>query len=198
MVAKPAPGASWCCPHERPRRRLVLLGGLGLLLRGVLDQPLAGIAVILDPAEQDRFVQEAKRCAMAGLFTGRQDTFWLVHYCRHELIWGGSPTVAILTRDAGYHSGGWWKNPDYERCWHLSLSFAEGFTRARGDSLARLLLGEEVRFAWIEPPLDPRVGAWHYRVFCDPGWIPLKPRGEVYSRFMPAEWRSFSEQWVTD
>ena len=151
--------------------------------------------MMLDPAEQDRFVAEARRCAMVGLFTGRPETLWMTQYCRHELIWGGSPAIAIFTRDTGYHSGGWWKNPDYERCWHLSCSFAEGFTRTRGDSLARLVLGpDDVKLAWIEPPLDPAIGAWHYRVFCDLGWQALKPRGEVYSRFMPKEWRSFSEQ----
>ena len=29
----------------------------------------------------------------------------------------------IFTRDTGHHSSGWLKNPDYERCWHLSLSY---------------------------------------------------------------------------
>lgn len=31
--------------------------------------------------------------------------------------------MTILTRDIGYHSSGWWKNPDFERCLHLSISF---------------------------------------------------------------------------
>lgn len=37
-------------------------------------------------------------------------------------------TRLMFTRDVGMHSSGWWKNPDYERCWHLSLSFCEPST----------------------------------------------------------------------
>jgi hypothetical protein len=39
------------------------------------------------------------------------------HYHRPTLC------AIIFTRESGYHSGGWWKNPDYERCFHLSLRF---------------------------------------------------------------------------
>lgn len=45
-----------------------------------------------------------------------------------------SGTKLIFTRDAGMHSSGWWKNPDYERCWHLSLSFVSPLT---GDVLPK-------------------------------------------------------------
>lgn len=34
-------------------------------------------------------------------------------------------TIIKFTRDQGCHSTGWWKNPDYERCFHLSLSFRD-------------------------------------------------------------------------
>lgn len=152
---------------------------------------------LLDPQQQDRFVADAKRCAMAGLFDGTARTKWLLRYCRHEFDWMGSPTTMILTRDTGHHTGGWWKNPDYERCWHMSCSFLDGFTRRRGDALARLIFGDEVRLTWIEGPWSKEgreIGVWHYRLFCDPAWVPIMPRGEVYSRFMPADWRSFSEQ----
>ena len=33
-------------------------------------------------------------------------------------------TRIMFTRDTGHHTSGWLKNPDYERCWHLSLSKA--------------------------------------------------------------------------
>lgn len=155
------------------------------------------IQSLLDPAEQARLVAEARRCAMAGFFDGTPRTQWLMRYCRHDFDWMGSPAIMILTRDAGYHSSGWWKNPEYERCWHLSCSFAEGFTTKRGDALARLFFGDDVRLTWIEPPATPEgaaLGVWHYRLFCDEGWQPIKPTGEVYSRRMPAGWMSFSER----
>lgn len=134
---------------------------------------------------------------MAGIFDGTAATQWLINYCRHEFDWLGSPATMVLTRDAGYHTGGWWKNPDYERCWHLSCSFRDGFTRRRGDALARTFFLDDVRWTWLEGPHSKRgreTGVWHYRLFCDPFWRPLKPSGEVYSRFMPADWKSFSEQ----
>jgi hypothetical protein len=32
------------------------------------------------------------------------------------------------------------------------------------------------------------------RLFCDAGWQPIKPRGEVYSRHLTEKgWRTFSE-----
>lgn len=152
---------------------------------------------MIDLVEQERFVHTARRCAMAGLFDGTAAKAWLVRYCRHEILWMDSPATVIFTRDTGCHSSGWWKNPDYERCWHLSCAFAEGFTRRRGDALARLFFGDAARLTWIEPPYTPegkQRGVWHYRLFCDAGWQPIKPVGEVYSRRMPVEWLSFSEQ----
>ena len=134
---------------------------------------------------------------MAGLFDGTAETAWLIQYCRHEIRWHGSDASVVLTRDAGHHSSGWFKNPDYERCWHLSCSFRDGFTRARGDSLARLVFGDDVRKCWIEPPYSKegrQMEVWHYRLFCDAAWQPIVPRGEVYSRLMAEGWQSFSEQ----
>lgn len=39
-------------------------------------------------------------------------------------------TRLFFTRDGGMHSSGWFKNPDYERCYHLSLSFRDPETGA--------------------------------------------------------------------
>src|SRR5688572_22289291 len=45
-----------------------------------------------------------------------------------------SGAILLFTRDEGMHESGWWKNPDYERCYHLSLSFRDpktGLQRSR-------------------------------------------------------------------
>ena len=129
----------------------------------------------------------------------------------------------IFSRDVGHHSGGWWKNPDYERCRHLSIAaLPEDFVdqalrQMRKDRLAdradfetpafkRLLLesffGAAARFAWAEPPKYAHgiaQNTWHYRVFCDEHWVPLLPRGEVYSRELTeAGWKSTSELYAAE
>lgn len=116
----------------------------------------------------------------------------------------GTGTRLIFTWDEGMHSSGWWKNPDYERCWHLSLSFREpetGTTLPKDAKLTEKWLdafyGENCRYLWAEPPYSEsgkQVEVWHYRIFCDPSWTPIVPRGEVYSReFTEAGWLSFSD-----
>lgn len=129
----------------------------------------------------------------------------------------------IFTRDVGHHSGGWWKNPDYERCRHLSIatlpeSFVEQALRQMGKerladrsdfetpAFKRLLLeaffGAAARYAWSEPPRYAQgiaQNTWHYRVFCDERWAPLLPRGEVYSRELTeAGWKSTSELYAAE
>lgn len=110
----------------------------------------------------------------------------------------------IYTRDAGHHEGGWWKNPDYERCVHLSISFCVNptdeplpFDKRQARKIAQAFFGDDVAKAWVEPPCTPEgiaSGVHHYRVFCDMLWMPLLPRGEVYDkRDTPADWKSFSE-----
>jgi hypothetical protein len=113
-------------------------------------------------------------------------------------------TKLILTRDAGMHSSGWWKNPDYERCWHLSLSFFDPISGQSAPKDTRLtdkwidaFYGENRRYLWSEPPFSEdgrRLGVWHYRVFCDAAWQPIIPRGEVYGRELTeAGWQSYSD-----
>lgn len=115
-----------------------------------------------------------------------------------------SGTVLILTRESGYHSSGWWKNPDYERCYHLSLSFFDpetgDQTRPFDRPLALLWLitffGDNRRLLWEEPSTGEinRIDVHHYRLFCNPAWEPIKPRGEVYTRqFTERGWLSFSD-----
>ena len=115
-----------------------------------------------------------------------------------------SGTVLIFTRESGYHSSGWWRNPDYERCWHLSLSFRDAesseylpFSQNLAQEWIDLFFGDDKRLLWIEPPAYPegkKAGVWHYRLFCDEGWQPIKPRGEVYSRDLTeAGYKTWSE-----
>lgn len=113
-------------------------------------------------------------------------------------------TLLIFTRDSGMHSSGWWKNPDYERCWHLSLSFHDPITGENApkdpkltDEWLEAFYGDDCRYVWAEPPYSEdgkKAAVWHYRVFCDPSWAPILPRGEVYSKeFTEKGWMSFSE-----
>lgn len=155
----------------------------------------------------DALVPFAKARAQRGLYDGKVGprTQRLTDLCRHQLTFGLSlSTTVIFTRDVGHHSGGWWKNPDFERCYHLSLSFYDlmtgvnaGHRKDRSEQIAHAFYGDDVRMCWIEGPYSPEGktnDVWHYRVFCDPAWQAIKPRGEVYDRtFTEIGWKSFSE-----
>lgn len=58
----------------------------------------------------------------------------------------------IFTKETGYHSSGWWKNPDFERCYHLSISFKEG----RNESILKKILisvfGNNLKNLLVEAP----------------------------------------------
>jgi hypothetical protein len=118
-------------------------------------------------------------------------------------------TALIYTRDTGHHASGWLRNPDYERCLHLSLSPAppllwtpDTLVEAELDrDLQRMwceaFFQENLRLVWAESPkseMGRRVGVWHWRLFCDEHWQPILPRGEVYSsEFTELGWKSASE-----
>jgi len=115
-------------------------------------------------------------------------------------------TQAILTRDTGYHTSGWWKNPDYERCIHLSLCFRDIETGEPKEKDKKLtaqwidaIFGDNNRLLWCEPPyseIGKKRDVWHYRLFCaDEGFRhPILPRGEVYSKeFTESGWLSYSD-----
>lgn len=177
----------------------------------------------------DSVVARIRLNALYGVSTGRAHVLSMeaayMRRCTHFHWQTG--TMILFTRDTGHHTGGWLKNPDFERCFHLSLSFREpyperpaselanvarlaGLMTAAGthippahyddrlaESWARAVLGEDVRFAWVESAKSREgivLGVRHYRVFCDLGWRPIMPRGEVYSRELTARgWRSFSD-----
>lgn len=146
----------------------------------------------------------ARQRAMLRPYDGREDMA-LMRHCAH--LYAINPRVSaslIYTRDVGHHLNGWWKNPDYERCMHLSISFCENptdkpvpFMRPEAEKIARAFFGADVAKLWVEPPVSDKGiarGVHHYRLFCDAAWTPILPHGEVYSREnTPPGWQSFSE-----
>ena len=158
-------------------------------------------------ASLDDLVPYAKRRAMRAFYTGEANArnLAVIASCGHLLALSPIESCRLIfTRDMGHHMGGWWKNPDYERCWHLSISFCVNPTDAPlpyrkrfAETVARAFFGDACRLAWVEPPYSERgkkLGVHHYRLFCDPSWSPILPKGEVCDRSRtPAEWKSFSE-----
>lgn len=160
----------------------------------------------------EAFVGRMKLNAMNGqYFYGREGHEELLPYTG-ILPMGEYEVTIIFSRDVGHHTGGWFKNPDYERCFHLSLSFSGSDggmlstsrrierapqIHALAEKLCRLFYGHDVKYIWAEPPfskLGKQYQVWHYRAFCDEHWKPIKPRGEVYTReFTEKGWKSFSD-----
>lgn len=149
--------------------------------------------------------KEMRRRALQGFFRGSLNNPHDIAYFKScEAYHIPTGTQLILTRDAEMHTCGWFKNPDYERCWHLSLSFFDVETNSRADKDPQLtdewlalFFGDDKRLLWAEPPsseIGKRADCWHYRLFCDEHWQPILPRGEVYSRELTeVGWKSFSE-----
>lgn len=156
---------------------------------------------------------EMRAFARRGVFSGTTSALDRRYLLRCRRIHVETSTTIIFTRDVGYHTSGWWKNPDYERCWHLSLSaapssiilarpvFAE-LDRKTRDAWVKAFFGDELPKVWVEPPYSPDGKArdvWHWRLFADEVWQPLLPRGEVYSRELTeAGWLSASEVLALD
>ena len=160
----------------------------------------------------DPLVPFARLRAQRGLYDGRVSprSQMLIALCTHRLALSPEHgAVLIFTRDVGHHTSGWWKNPDYERCWHLSISYRQHHQgplpvdrmleqdRSASERIARAFFRLDADLLWCEPPYSEdgkRADVWHYRLFCDAGWQAIKPRGEVYDRRnTPPDWRSFSE-----
>lgn len=134
-----------------------------------------------------------------------------IKYAASQTIWNGQnappdsciwmleryPATIIFTKETGYHTSGWWKNPDYERCWHLSISFRGGKEKKALADVLNFLFGQFQNLICVEPPYSEQgksIDVWHYRLFCDENWTPIKPRGEVYNTdFTERGWQSFSE-----
>lgn len=164
--------------------------------------------LLLVEAHMAQIAKSLRRRALTGTFDGRPQFGGYIEYCRR--ICGELQTVVIFTRDTGHHSSGWMKNPEFEQCWHLSLSplassiIVPGGTTQLGEldvetrrRWVRAFYGEHARSTWYESAKSPQGKARnveHFRLFCDEQWIPRLPRGEVYSTELTAlGWRSASQ-----
>jgi len=152
----------------------------------------------------DGVARQMRRVALTGYYNGVITTMDHAYFERCKALHVSTGSILIFTRDIGMHQSGWWKNPDYERCWHLSLSFRDDLTMEPAPQNHRIagqwieaFYGDNKRYVWAEPPYSERGKTnevWHYRVFCDPAWHPIIPRGEVYTReFTERGWKSFSD-----
>jgi len=163
-------------------------------------------------AEHLALVEQMATRAMTGWYLGSMETLKefgatvdIPSRTDPEEVW----VRLLLTRDRMHHSVGWWRNAEYEYCWHLSIS-ARPATEVR---LARIGLREDAGYVdltkreetywgrlffaahadkvWHEPGgTDPRLSPQeahrnraisHLRLFLDPETFePFMPTGEVY------------------
>jgi hypothetical protein len=173
-----------------------------------VPEPTRAGTAIATP-DMETLVRRLKSRAATGIHSGRSADLPYLWRCTGDHRETG--TRCIYTRDAGHHSSGWLKNPDYERCYHLSISFDPlpqpgarkkpgPFHQPTARLWVRLFFGDWQRFIWEEGPKSRegiRHAVRHYRVFCDPEWQPILPRGEVYStELTELGWRSWSEHQV--
>lgn len=102
----------------------------------------------------------------------------------------------IYSFDHGPHASGWWRNSDYDRCFHLSFAALNGSAYVDMPEIdrrawPRAFFGDNVAMAWWEPPAaegDPYRNApasrytHHVRLFIDRATgRPIVPAGEVYT-----------------
>lgn len=146
-----------------------------------------------------------RAAAELGTWDGRRNPVADPYFRRCVRDDGPTGTRLIFTRDIGHHSSGWFKNPDYERCYHLSISTWDAPTGQPVNHLdggmamrwVEAIYGDNVRLAWREPAASAagrERDVVHWRLFCDPHWQPIKPRGEVYSLdFTELGWKTYSQ-----
>lgn len=137
-------------------------------------------------------LRQMRRKAMARPWDGQSlppdDQRWLTT----GLTEPHRPTSVLFTFEFGAHGCGWWRNSDYDRCQHLSVTHLTGLghvqapTDAEVRAWARAAFGKYVVWTWTEPPastLDPYrlPGVAHVRLFLDKQDHPILPEGEVYT-----------------
>lgn len=152
----------------------------------------------------EEIVKTLKHRACSGVLDGTNtlQNKQYNNYCSGHQLKSG--ITFIFTRDVGMHSCGWWKNPDYERCYHLSLSFRHPLTNIPVPHVKKVanlwvdrFYGDDKNKIWCEPPYSREgkiLDVWHYRLFCNPAWEAILPRKEVYTKeFTERGWKSWSE-----
>jgi len=145
---------------------------------------------------------DLRRLAVKYPWKGQQDIHQRHRLITNSLLEPDRPICVIYTYDVGYHSSGWWRNSEYERCFHLSLSHQkldpagwqvgiEAPTESEIHEWAKLAWPTDWKKAWLEPPasvlsidvLEQRryPGVGHVRLFLDLSLTPILPTGEVYN-----------------
>jgi hypothetical protein len=74
----------------------------------------------------------------------------------------------LLSRDRSHHSSGWWRNAEYEYCWHLSVS-ARDATDVR-LAQAGLKISEEVGYVDLPRTEEMYWGRLFFDVHADKVW----------------------------
>jgi hypothetical protein len=154
-----------------------------------------------------------RRKAEKGWYTGDMRSLQL-NSARAVVFAVTEPELAVslsLSRDKMHHSVGWWRNADYEYCWHLSMAtkaIVEGgvpdqgkwsdlpfehFPPAEVRYWIHAFFREDVDKLWMEPGgTDPRLTMderrahatmWHARLFLNP--LILNRDAEPFVPFMP-------------
>lgn len=150
-----------------------------------------------------RMINFAKTWEFNGLMSSMNAKMMELSKYIHQ----NSGTNLIFTRDSNHHLSGWLRNPDYERCWHLSLSpiptrlITPGYTLELNKEIIRMwceaFFGEHLPLIWMEGPkseIGKKFRVYHWRLFADEHWNPILPRKEVYSsEFTEIGWKSASE-----
>lgn len=162
------------------------------------------MAAIITPSIA-RLARTMRQHAETGLFTGQNELS--LYFRLANRIHPETGTSLLFTRDKGMHDCGWFKNPDYNQCYHLSISFWDFSVLPDGTPIPydfqiartwiKAFYGAWSRYIWEESPFSTnlRSEVRHYRVMTDPTWQPIIPRGEVYSRdFTEKGWKSWSDQ----
>jgi hypothetical protein len=146
----------------------------------------------------------------SGWYVGTEESLE-AHGCQRMTDARTNPELKmslLLSKDRMHHSVGWWRNAEYEYCWHLSMSAVsaheyhryttfglipatEDIPREEMVYWGRVFFGEHAHKAWYEPGgTDPRLTRTeahdrskmhHLRVFLSPLSLrPIIPKGEVY------------------
>ncbi len=154
-----------------------------------------------------QFIQQIRFMAESlPVYTGddRPQNYYVISRCRWTHYRSGS--MLIYTRDGMFHDSGWIKNPTFNQCYHLSLSFYDGAhaqrlpqNRKLADLWCKLLFGSaHLSKLLVESPKSDEgkaLDVWHYRLFTDPHWQPIIPHGEPYHTLLTETgWRSWSER----
>lgn len=156
--------------------------------------------------EHRKLAGRLRRHALSGWYTGDKaslDAFGgrdVVRAATEPELW----VSLLFSRDKMHHSVGWWRNAEYEYCWHLSISAQasiedwdkhsyEQVPRAEARYWTHAFFPNDVDKVWQEPGgTDPRLSReearrhstfWHMRVFMHPEI--LNAAGEPFHTFIP-------------